>query len=490
MTVSEVVAASTDFLKAKGVPSPRVDAEHLIAKGLGVTRLDLYLQYDRDADGGRADGLPRARAASGHARAARVHPRRVGVPPADARRRRARADPEARDRGRRRAVPRAARGRRRALGARRRHGDRRDRAGDRGRAAGCDGDGHRRLREALALAAANGDRTGVGDRVAFVQGDLADGLPAGPFDLVVSNPPYVEPEDIDSLQAEVRDWEPREALLGQGVTRPVAGGARRADAGGALVLEVADGDGAGRLRAARGARLLRRARDAGSLGTRPGRRRQMDAVTAAVAALRAAGPSSCPRTPSTGSAPMRSRRRRAGWRSRSRDGRRAARGARRRLGRRVARAGARASRGGPLRAPSGPGHARLREPGRRYSWLGAETIGVRVPALPGPPRRCSRGRRGDGDEREPPRRAGPAHARRCPRGVARRLRRARRRRRAAGRAVDRARPLRRRAARPPRGRRPGAPRRSPSSPPSGAPEYDPPGWLRRHSRSTSCARLR
>ena len=48
MTVAEVVAASTDFLKAKGVPSPRVDAEHLIAKGLGVTRLDLYLQYDRE----------------------------------------------------------------------------------------------------------------------------------------------------------------------------------------------------------------------------------------------------------------------------------------------------------------------------------------------------------------------------------------------------------------------------------------------------------
>ena len=47
MTVGEVVKASTDFLARKDVPSPRVDAEHLVAHALGITRLDLYLQYDR-----------------------------------------------------------------------------------------------------------------------------------------------------------------------------------------------------------------------------------------------------------------------------------------------------------------------------------------------------------------------------------------------------------------------------------------------------------
>ena len=47
MTVGEVVKASTDFLARKDVPSPRVDAEHLVAHALAVTRLDLYLQYDR-----------------------------------------------------------------------------------------------------------------------------------------------------------------------------------------------------------------------------------------------------------------------------------------------------------------------------------------------------------------------------------------------------------------------------------------------------------
>ena len=45
--VQEAVTASTEFLARKGVPSPRVDAEHLVAHGLGITRLDLYLQYDR-----------------------------------------------------------------------------------------------------------------------------------------------------------------------------------------------------------------------------------------------------------------------------------------------------------------------------------------------------------------------------------------------------------------------------------------------------------
>ena len=47
MTVAEAVKASTDFLARKDVPSPRVDAEHLVSHALGITRLDIYLQYDR-----------------------------------------------------------------------------------------------------------------------------------------------------------------------------------------------------------------------------------------------------------------------------------------------------------------------------------------------------------------------------------------------------------------------------------------------------------
>jgi release factor glutamine methyltransferase len=91
--------------------------------------------------------------------------------------------------------------------------------------------------EALELARENGQRTGL--RVDFVLADLRDGLPPGPFDLVVSNPPYVRPEEFDSLDSEVRDWEPREALVDEGQTAALARAALDVlQPGATLVLEV------------------------------------------------------------------------------------------------------------------------------------------------------------------------------------------------------------------------------------------------------------
>jgi release factor glutamine methyltransferase len=94
---------------------------------------------------------------------------------------------------------------------------------------------------ALEVAGANARRAGVA--VELREWDLFRGLPDGPWDLVVSNPPYVLPEEIESLAPEVREWEPREALVGVGATEAVAQGAVDVLApGGALVLEVAAGD--------------------------------------------------------------------------------------------------------------------------------------------------------------------------------------------------------------------------------------------------------
>ncbi len=94
---------------------------------------------------------------------------------------------------------------------------------------------------ALEVAGANMLRTGLA--IELRQWDLFAGLPAGPWDLVVSNPPYVLPEEIATLEPEVRDWEPREALVGVGTTEAVARGAVEVlRPGGALVLEVASGD--------------------------------------------------------------------------------------------------------------------------------------------------------------------------------------------------------------------------------------------------------
>jgi release factor glutamine methyltransferase len=91
--------------------------------------------------------------------------------------------------------------------------------------------------EALALAGENAARLGI--EVELVHGDVRDGLPPGPFDLVVANPPYVAPDEWTTLEPEVREWEPREALVDEGQTELVvrhALGVLRS--GGALVLEV------------------------------------------------------------------------------------------------------------------------------------------------------------------------------------------------------------------------------------------------------------
>ena len=66
---------------------------------------------------------------------------------------------------------------------------------------------------ALTVARANAADLGLAARAEFVAGDWAAGV-AGPFDLVVSNPPYIETAALDDLMPEVRDYEPRRALDG------------------------------------------------------------------------------------------------------------------------------------------------------------------------------------------------------------------------------------------------------------------------------------
>ena len=106
--------------------------------------------------------------------------------------------------------------------------------------------------DALALAAENRTRTALDDRVELVLGHLVAGL-RGPFDLVVSNPPYVPPEEWETLPPEIRNFEPYEAVVGTGQTDAIARRAREIlRPGGWLVLESYDtraGDIAAALRA-------------------------------------------------------------------------------------------------------------------------------------------------------------------------------------------------------------------------------------------------
>ncbi|MBM4139528.1 MAG: peptide chain release factor N(5)-glutamine methyltransferase [Nitrospira sp.] len=71
--------------------------------------------------------------------------------------------------------------------------------------------------DALAAAKANAERQTVADRIEFLEGDLLSPLRdrglMGQVDVIVSNPPYIAEPDWMGLQPEVRDFEPRSALV-------------------------------------------------------------------------------------------------------------------------------------------------------------------------------------------------------------------------------------------------------------------------------------
>jgi release factor glutamine methyltransferase len=68
---------------------------------------------------------------------------------------------------------------------------------------------------ALEVARQNADRHQVTERIQFHQGDGFNALPADlRFDLLVSNPPYIAADDLPALQPEVRDFDPHAALNG------------------------------------------------------------------------------------------------------------------------------------------------------------------------------------------------------------------------------------------------------------------------------------
>jgi len=110
------------------------------------------------------------------------------------------------------------------------------------RVAGCDVSG-----DALEVARANGERLGV--EVEWVASDILAGVEGRRFHLVVSNPPYVAAGEIEALEPEVRDWEPRGATVAgetglEAIERLVAQAPAALEPGGALVLEVGAGQAA------------------------------------------------------------------------------------------------------------------------------------------------------------------------------------------------------------------------------------------------------
>jgi len=240
VTLGEVLRRANAHLAERGSETPRLDAELLLAHALGRSRIELYTDLDRPLNG---DELAQFRELV--ARRSRHEPVAYILGEWGFRRLTLKVD-------RRALIPRPETemvverclARLRGLAA--------PAVIDVGTGSGAIAlaiaDEHPGARvtaidistDALALARENA--AAVAAEVTVLHHDLRTGLPGGPYDLVVSNPPYVAAEELAQLMPDVRDFEPHIALVGEGVTEAVATEAREVlRPGGWIVLEVGDG---------------------------------------------------------------------------------------------------------------------------------------------------------------------------------------------------------------------------------------------------------
>jgi release factor glutamine methyltransferase len=109
--------------------------------------------------------------------------------------------------------------------------------------------------DALEVMAANCRRHKVTERIRLLKGDLLDPLPE-PVDLIAANLPYVPTAELATLDSDVKDYEPWQALDGGSdglvqVTRLLAQAGRCLRPQGVMVLEIGAGQGERATRLAR-----------------------------------------------------------------------------------------------------------------------------------------------------------------------------------------------------------------------------------------------
>lgn len=245
-TILRMILWSAEYLEGKGVESGRLDAEHLLAHVLGMERLQLYLQYERPLTPDELDAYrPLLKRRAGREPLQHI----LGVQPFRE------LDLEVDESV---LVPRPetellvdavlewARGSERSDLT----------VVDIGTGSGAialslalegpfasvvatDVDD-----DALVMARRNRAAAELDERVELRVGELFDALRDDErFDAIVSNPPYIPEAEAASLQAEVRDWEPRRALFagvdGLDVLRGLVSGAHRhMRPGGLFAVEV------------------------------------------------------------------------------------------------------------------------------------------------------------------------------------------------------------------------------------------------------------
>lgn len=284
-TLLPLLETTARFFREKGLESPRIDAELLLASLLGARRIDLYLQHDRPLstdEVGRFREMVRSRSRGVPVQRIVGETEFYSIPlgvaegvfiP--------RPETEL-------LVDKAAK-------------HIRARGGGEGRLAFDGGTGTGAIAIALArnapglrvvavdrsplavsCASANAERSAVADRVEVREADFEEALLAAPgsFEVVLSNPPYVTTAEMAALPAEVGSHDPAEALHAgadglDAYRRLIPAAARALAPGGLLVLEVSEATAEG------AANLVREAGRLGPPAVEPdlaGRKRVLSAA--------------------------------------------------------------------------------------------------------------------------------------------------------------------------------------------------------------------